>query len=66
MASRSKDSERLATLAQQIADVSAGCVKVVAVLTSLNEDYGRLHSQMAELNDAVDDIEHRLVKIERG
>ena len=59
MASRSQDSQRLATLAQQIADVSAGCVKMVGVLQQLNEDYRVLHQQVADMDEALDDLERR-------
>lgn len=66
MSSRSNDSQRLATLATQISDVAAGCVRMVGVLSSLNEDYRALHGQVSELSEALDDLERRLLVLERG
>jgi hypothetical protein len=56
MSSRSNDSQRLATLAQTISEVAAGHVKMMGVL----------QQQVADMDDAIDLLERRLLLIQRS
>jgi prefoldin subunit 5 len=66
MSSRSNDSQRLATLAQQISDIAAGCVGLTSLISSMNQDIGTLNRLVGEISDTLDELEKRLIRIERG
>lgn len=66
MSSRSQDSQRLADFGTVLNEVAAGHVKLVGIISSINDEVSRLVQKVASLDDAIDELEHEIVLLKRG
>jgi ubiquinone biosynthesis protein UbiJ len=57
MSTRSQDTQRLIQLAEQIAGLSQGLVKLVNLIKEINGDVARLRADVDGLSEQLDELE---------
>ena len=66
MSSRAQDADRLAQLARQLHNVAATNVQLVNLLEEINTSLRALTSQVNDLEQESDDLDRRILALERG